>query len=288
MDRSQKFRVFDPLHIPNIKTTNCVLHISSYLQGNNEREFNVLKENINLLSSQTISSSSYRIDLILSINGHINNPKHIGYLKSINKSKINSGIYVIIFQRPNTGFQWGGFHDVWMRYKDIKCNWFATIEADCYFLRSDWLDYLINTMNKQPLTTGYFGHRNPRGGGKFIVNPCDQNTINPLRFDNVPKIPIEVWRDKNNNVIQNTQVVDTCHSGGGFHFCRRSFLENMDKIFGCFTFSMGCHHDFDGIVLGEVGFGQKTRVLGYSWVCPETTLIGVRPTPGRKRERKFR
>lgn len=276
--RSQKFRVFDPLHIPNVEATDCILHISSYLEESSEREFNVLRENVGLLSSQVIFPEyDYRIDLILSINGHVEKPKYIKYLKSIDGSKINSGVYVTVFQRQNMGFQWGGFHDVWLRYKDVKCDWFATMEADCYFLREDWLAYLTGTMKEQPPTIGYFGHRNPRNGGKFIVQSCDQNTINPLCFDSVPSIPTEVWRDGNNKVIQDAKDVDTCHSGGGFHFCRRSFLEHMDKVFGCFTFSMGCHHDFDGIVLGEVGFGQKTRVLGYSWLCPEAVLIGVRP-----------
>lgn len=284
LDRTRKFRVFDPLSIPTIEMTDCVLHICSYLEQDNNREFDVLQKNIDLLSSQTISvKPDYRVDLIISINGHIDNPDYIDYFRRIDGIKINSGVYVQIFQRQNIGFQWGGFHDVWMRYKDIKCNWFVTLEADCFFLRTDWLDYLIMEMNNQPLNVGYFGHRNKEKGGKYIVGPCDQNTINPLKLDDHTPIPIEAWRDKNNQVIQDINVIDTCHTRGGFYFCRKALLRDMDQVFGCFSFSMGCNHEFDAIVLGEVGFGQKARVLGYDWLAPESDdLIGVRRTEGRR------
>ena len=52
------------------------------------------------------------------------------------------------------------------------------------------------------------------------------------------------------------------HTRGGFHFCRKSLLEKIDKQFGCFTEAKGCDLMIDGILHGEIGFCQKIEATG--------------------------
>lgn len=256
MDKTAKVREFDPLHIPKISGTTCVLHISSFLEGSGKnnplREFNVLKKQIDMLSSQKISDiNGFRLDLVISINGHVNVKEYISYLKSIDKTVVGNNVNITIFQRPNFGYQWGGFYDVWNRYKMINCDWFVTLEADVYFNDNTWFDYCMNRIaNKKEI--GFLGMISR----KF-------NTINPKEYGEVVPIPERVWRDKNNNTLKNPNESVTRHTRGGMYFCKRSLLQKLDNVYGCFTHSMGCNHHLDGIILGEVGFSHKTTALGY-------------------------
>ena len=266
MGKERIFRVFDPLHIPKINKTDCVLHISSFLQeskeksdrreGDSPRDFNCIKSLIGEISNQRISNrEGFRLDAVISINGHVENQEYIDYLKSINGTVIGNNVHITIFQRPNVGWQWGGFHDVWMRYKDIDCNWYATMEGDVFFSNDTWFDYFVN---KNKILHG----QNSR---KF-------NTIDPKEYNG--PIPPEVWRDENNNVL-NASVNDTAHTRGGFYICQKSFLQHMDNVYGCFTHAMGCNMWFDAIILGEVAFCQKATALGYELIKDENVL-GVR------------
>jgi len=261
MGKERIFRVFDPLHIPKINKTDCVLHISSFLQeskeksdrreGDSPRDFNCIKSLIGEISNQRISNrEGFRLDAVISINGHVENQEYIDYLKSINGTVIGNNVHITIFQRPNVGWQWGGFHDVWMRYKDIDCNWYATIESDNYLTQDNWLDIAIEMSEGDEY--GFFGKHQK----DFPIDPYNFSSI---------AIPSNVWRTGDNKTKNNMVKEDTLHSSGGFFFCKKSFLQKMDEVYGCFTHSMGCNWLFDGIVLGEVIFSHKTRELGYKY-----------------------
>jgi len=171
------------------------------------------------------------------------------------------------------GWQWGGFHDVWMRYKDIDCEWYATMEADCY-MSDMWFDRAISFMKPQViyelsghLPIGYMGqystHFNEHFVPPIIENYRKQNVV----VDNI-------WRDGYNKIIS-PAVNDLCHTRGGFYFCRRDMLEKMDNAYGCFTHSIGNDAEFDGILLGEVGFAQKTTALGYGLYKEPNFYVGA-------------
>jgi len=262
LDDTIKFRVFDPLHIPKIKKSDCVFHYCVYLQrGVDNRvsstagwHFKCIKENIKIFSKlPPTKRDNFRMDLVISINGHLEEKEYIDYFKKIDGTVINKCIYITVFQRQNIGYQWGGFHDVWMRYKDIDCNWYVTMETDDYIAHDYWFDIAVDMMKEEEdEKIGFFG--------KYQKD----HPIDPVNFVS-PGIPPEVWRTGENKVNYDMQAHQTLHSSGGFYFCRKSFLQHMDKVFGCFTHSMGCNWRFDGVVLGEVVFSNKTRELGYDY-----------------------
>jgi hypothetical protein len=262
IDRSKVYRQFDSLHIPTVGKTDCVYHISSYLEDkegvsdrvNTSREFEVFRLNIDHLLSQTISQlDGFRMDLIVSINGHISNPTYIEYLNSINGTN-NGKVFITVFQRPNVGYQWGGLHDVWLRYKDVKCTWYVTTEADVYMEDDIWYDTAVHKVNAS--------------GNGYLGQNARINMIHPFEAESSPGMwyigdssPL-VWRNGNGDIIKPTKEM-TQHTRGGFYFCCDTLLRRMDEVYGNFTFSMGCNHEYDGIILGEVGFCHKITALGY-------------------------
>jgi len=283
INRDMKFREFDFLHVPKIEKTDCVLHISSFLQShcidkNNEinyeimanKNFLCLKYTINSLLSKRASENDCRIDVVISVNGHIEEQEYIDYLKSIN-GKSNGCYHITVFQRQNIGFQWGGFHDVWLRYKNIKCNWYATMEGDCILIEY-WFDIASRNI-KHKKQIGFNGQQNNIKYGHLVPKGvyCDQNAIDAKVFydstDKVQKlIPMGVFRNRDNGFYKDSSMINTCHTRGGFYFCKKEMLENIDDVYGCFTHSMGCNYSFDGIILGEVCFSQKITALGWKWI----------------------
>ena len=302
LSRDMIFREFDPLHVPKIERTFCVLHISSFLQSHNIEKWDVndkdseenwikhvksraktnflcLKYTINDLLSKKASENDCRIDIIISVNGHIEEPEYIDYLRDIN-GKSNGCYHITIFQRQNIGFQWGGFHDVWLRYKDVECNWYATMEGDCA-LSEYWFDIASKSIEYNT-EIGFNGQPNTTKNGNLIPRGvhCDQNAIDVKNFydasDRIQRpIPIGVFRDQDNGFYRYHSMINTCHTRGGFYFCKKEMLENIDDTYGCFTHSMGCNHSFDGIILGEVCFCQKITTLGWKWTTSPNVCTDI-------------
>lgn len=267
LDNTSRFREFDPLHAPKIRRTNCVFHLCSFLQegprreGDSKRDFICLQKFIEIIKTQRISTDpDFRLDLIISINGHIENQEYIDYLKSINGSIINWKVHITVFQRQNVGWQWGSLHDIWLRYKEIDCNWFVSMEADVWLDTDLWFDYLrrqiLNTKGK----VGFLGQ------SRAIATWPPDEIPSPRRKNDVS---LNMWRDGNNNVIELPTLEHSNHTRGGFYFCKKSFLKEVDDVYGCFTFAMGGTVGLDSIVLGEVGFSHKTTALGYELFCDE-------------------
>jgi len=173
---------------------------------------------------------------------------------------VGNNVNIITFQRPNIGYQWGGLYDIWLRYKDINCGWFGSLEHDHYFRHSEWFDIAMNHMGRQPLNVKNIG-----------MNQTSKS-FNPYEYCG-KKIPKEAWKDKNNEVIEGIREDDLIHSSGGGYFCHRDLLRDMENAYGCFTFSIDNDYIFDGIVLGEVGFCQKIKSLGYDWTYTEPNFI---------------
>ncbi len=256
MDYSS-FREFDPLKPQNNRKVTCVLHIAVFLEpekresdsGGMIEDFVTAKKCIQkIVANPGSGNKKFKLDLVISINGFITTPTFIKYFRSLDKKWLTPSVYCQVFQRSNTGFHWGGFHDVWMRYKDVECHWFATMESDHKFKPKNWFDKVVPIMNERKEIGSFGKHQNLK-------------YVEPYKAFGY-KIPNHMWRD-NNGTPRKMRRCDTIHSCGAFHFCRREVLKKIDDLFGCFTFSMGCNHKVDGIVLGEVGFCDKIKVLGY-------------------------
>jgi len=261
MDRKEWFfRYFDPLLPVDPKTKiNCILHIAAHLESSNrdsdsagdKEDFITVRRAIKYISEQVISKiPGFKLHLIISINGNIDNEKYIKYFDEINGTWLSEKVCCKVFQRPNFGYHWGGFYDVWTRYKETKCDWYVTLESDYRFYHDPWFDLVVKELNKAgPNFLDYGKHQNPR-------------TLQPKKTLGVD-IPARQWRNKNNSIKQKPTSDDLIHTCGALHFCKRQLLEEMDNAFGCFTYSMGCNHTIDGIIQGEVAFCQKIGALGY-------------------------
>ena len=250
-------RSFNSLGVPVVDYSDCVCHLSVFLCNNGARregnaflDFLCIKKNIELLKTQKISAKDgFKMMLVISINGDIQEEEYIKFFKEINNNIIGNNIHVIVFQRPNIGFQWGGFHDVWLRYQSINCDWYMTVESDVYFKHDTWFDYFIEKMAKNQ-KTGFLGQ------------------YQDLALSSLEKhIPLtcydyECWRNTDNKIYKPTQK-ELQHTRGGFYFCRKEFLQKMDAAFGCFTHSFDHDYFYDGVLAGEVGFSQKANVLNY-------------------------
>lgn len=242
-------RRFDPLHYPSNKDASCVLHICSYFEDYGERNLLALKECVVSLGRLKNDKS---IDIVISVNGFVDYAPAYNYLE-----ELRSNTRIIVFQRPNFGHQWGGLYDVWMKYKGTNCGSFATIEQDCYFIEKDWFEVLRRDLKSY----GYVGM-----ASRVL------NTINPYKYEEF-SIPDNTWRNDKNEAIKIGEK-DTEHSRGGFYLCSRELLQKMDEVYGCFTFALGHHHYYDGIVQGEVAFAHKTKALGFKWRMAEG-IIGM-------------
>lgn len=267
------FRVFDPLKPVSGQAVHCAFHIPVHVEDRERdsdskgmiEDFIVSRRAIELFREYTISNlKSFRLDLVVSVNGNITNKRFIDYFESINNKWLQPGkVLCKVFQRPNVGFQWGGYHDMWMRYKD-KCNWFATMEADHRLMYDNWYDRILE----------YVGD-----GSRFTYGKSQtQKEWDPKRPLGVLRVPDNCWRNSDGS-NRNATRQDMVHTCGAFHFCHNSILTKLDNAFGCFTFSMGCDHKIDGIIQGEIGFCQKIKSFGYDIRHKEMEFL-VRPMRG--------
>ena len=190
--------------------------------------------------------------MVISVNGFF--PKdaeniyrnNIKYLQDLNGRDIGHGIKVIVFQRPNFGWQWSAFYDVWLKYKNIGCDKFFTLESDVYVNINKWFDSL-----SQRIETSNSG----------FVGQIPINTIDPETFHTYSNVK-RLWRDVG-DVPFSPSKRQTEHTRGGAFFCKRELLQKMENAFGCFSHAMGKDLYIDGILSGEIGFSQKAKALGY-------------------------
>ena len=271
------WRTFDPLKPVN-KTVNCAFHIPVHLEDSTRdsdsrgmiEDFVVARRCIEKFREYSMTNlQSFKLDLVVSINGDITKPKFIEYFKSIDNQQLSDKVFCKVFQRPNIGYQWGGFHDMWMRYKGTGCMWFATMECDHRFMFDDWFDMIIKHVGD---------------GSKFTFGKYQYPKIwgTPQKPVGSP-VPVNTWRNADGSNMMNPTTDVLIHSCGAFHFCHDEILSKMDKAFGCFTFSMGSTNRIDGIIQGEIAFCQKINVLGHIIKSKEIEFL-VRPMRGSERE----
>lgn len=257
-------RHFDPLFPPPTgHTVDCVLHMSVCFEPRRTHvlfqhcvmanrhviELKYLRFNIERFDLTEIKNSdnpNWKGDLIISINGFIYNEEVVDYLRSIDGKTLRSGLTVKIFQRPNVGYQWGGFYDVWQKYKTANCEYYASFEEDCFFF-DKWFDRLVIAV--RPDNIGCIGQL-----------PCkivDQTHIRDM-------MPLVFVRDGSNRRLEAPIHKELSrHTRGAFYFCKKSCLERLDGTFACFTHAMSNVHQIDGVYAGEVGFSQKIAACGY-------------------------
>jgi len=250
-----KVRCFDPLKNPNRKY-DLVFHLPVCFDNIDrrqgvDRDFRCLKFQIeNFKQVNPSNNPNFKMLLCISVNGGISSYSYVEYLNSIG-NRLTNNIDIIVFQRPNVGWQWGGLHDVYMRYKN-HCDFFCTCECDVWFFQNGWFDICLSRIKKD---VGFIG-----------MPPGDHTLPNIHAYADF-NIPVRVWRDGNNNIINRPNVRISKHSRGGWYLCTKKLLDRMDDVYGCFTFALGHSNALDGIVLGEVGFSHKTEQLGFTWLC---------------------
>ena len=207
-------------------------------RDNNRDDFKSLKFNLEYFKENPIGFNGI---LVISVNGFIDDI-YKNEIKWLDQNVVNKqwGDWTTtIFQRPNWGYQWGGFYDTWLKYKDIDCTRYATLECDCY-LHGEWFKKGMRMLADHP----DFG---------FVGMAPDKNVRKNLRVQY--HFSDRLW-EKHSGYK---------HTRGGFYLCRKRLLEAIDKEYGCFTLSMGANQDLDGIACGEIGFSSKTRHLGFKY-----------------------
>ncbi len=277
------FRQFDPLKPVNHgRNITGILHIAGHIEEKNRsdkkqyhdsggalEDFVCLKRGVESLKEQVISKEkTFKLELIISINGYVTDVRYIKWLNSINEQWLNNKIYCKVFQRPNFGYHWAGLHDIWLRYKDTGCQWYASLECDHVFMVNDWFDRVTKIMINDP-KIGLFG--------KYQR----ERTTEP-DFPIGVKVPKNLWRNGDGTIMKKPRSDDLIHTCGAFCMIRRNVLERMDKSFGCFTFAMGINHTVDGCLYGEIGICQKTTALGFKIKAKEIEFL-VRPIRGADR-----
>ena len=251
-DFLDQIRIFRPLKYSGKKPgVNVVLHIPIQLnikggpKSHRNSDIDCLEKNLILFGQH----KGFTGDLVISVNGFIDNEfiPDVKYLETINNTQIGP-FNVIVFQRPNFGYQWGGFYDVWQKYKDSEIAYYITLECDCYLTR-DWYKICIENIKNN----GFVGMPPKR----------DMGGRTDMYF-----FTSRIWRNgadkKLNKPGADYRKVMT-HTRGGFYFCQRSALEKLDKIYGCFTDSMGCDSSIDGVAMGEIGFASKIGQIGMTF-----------------------
>jgi hypothetical protein len=258
-------RIFRPLKPSGKKPgVNVVLHIPIQMnikgcsKSKRDSDIDCLEKNLILLEQH----AGFAGDLIISVNGFIDNEfiPDVKWLETINNTQIGP-FNVIVFQRPNFGYQWGGFYDIWQKYKNSGIEFFATLECDCCLL-SGWYEKCIGNIKNH----GFVGMPPKRDLG-----------ANQMYF-----FTGRIWRNSGDKALGlgKSGTVDKTvmtHTRGGFYFCHRSMLERIDEAYGCFTESMGCDPAVDGVAMGEIGFASKAGQLGISFIDMENVVY---PTEG--------
>lgn len=258
-DKLDSVRYFDPLISPEKRYPDpeVVIHIPICLEdisrreGGAERDIRCLLYNIqnfkNNLPTKNTSGLYNEIDIVISVNGFIHFPDFVDVLENLEK-RDNGQYNIKIFQRPNIGWQWAAFYEVWQKYRYTETNFYMTMECDVIITMEYWLDYLTSKMLSG---IGYLGME----GNEKIIDPNNN-------YGDVFGIPKRLWRNKDRSV-KPMKNEDSFHTRGGWYFCRSELLEDMEKNFGCFTYAMGNKQCLDGVLMGEVGFSQKTKELGW-------------------------
>jgi hypothetical protein len=257
MDLLDKIRYYEPLKEPEINYgVNIVLHIPIQMNSRGAMKVHRQKSDIDALHSnldrfREQGNDKYKGELVISINGFIDdNKEQKDKLKWLNECVQDKNIgnwHITIFQRPNYGYQWGGFYDVWIKYKILECPYYATLECDQQ-LTKDWYEECDRIMREHP-------------GHGFVGQAPDKNLVKRLRQQY--RLTERLW--VNHSTMQ--------HSRGGFYFCRKELLEAIDKKYGHFTFSMGCDNSIDGVACGEIAFSSKTRHLGFSYATIDPNRV---------------
>jgi len=180
---------------------------------------------------ERMQSADVEVYVSVSINGSYTSE----YVEQV-YSLVDKYDNVEYFHRANTGYQWGGYYDVWKRTKHFDVDKFGTMEID-HCLYKDWYKKL---------------------GRHHTGMPPWKNHMEPVQF------PPD-WRG--NRRMEHTQ--------GPLHICSRELLTALDKNYGCFTNSAGCDHEIDGIVHGEVTFCGKIIECGYKLNPVERICIPI-------------
>jgi hypothetical protein len=197
-----------------------------------------------------------RMELLVTINGHLTDDKSIDYLKSIDDTVIcNQKIHITVHQRPNIGWQWGSLWDIWQKWKTLSTPWWITKEVDWHFQLENWFDLLRERYFDAQVTDKKIcfvsGHQR-----RFKFDPYDYD--GPLS-DNT-------WRDKYGQPLKKATFENVRHVQPSYYFMPKIFLSEMDNTYGCFTYALDKNYELDAIVYGEIGFSQKAKALGYDWV----------------------
>jgi hypothetical protein len=103
-----------------------------------------------------------------------------------------------------------------------------------------------------------------KSGSCFISGHERKHEFDPYEYDG--PINKEAYRDKNNKPLDKAVWNDVKHVQPSYYFMPKYFLQDMDKIFGCFTYALSSNYELDAIVYGEIGFSQKAKALGYKWL----------------------
>ena len=259
----QATRVFDPL--PEVtQTFDCVIHVSTFLetygkrrQGTVHAYFDAAQTTIETLCTLPFSRNVQSVALIVSVNGLITEMPYIKYLQALVPRKNQRvQIYPVVFQRPNVGWQWGGFWDVWLRYKRCGCKWWFTLEGDVKLTLPFWFDLFT-----RDITTA----KNAGNMIAFVGAHQAKDTL-PSPYEYYGVLPKGVWRDWENKPLENAQIEDLRHTSGEFYFCTYEFLQAMDATYHGFTAAFGGHYELDGVIHGEVGFSQKAHAMGFTYI----------------------
>lgn len=259
-------RVFTPIQWPQIDHCDLVLHLSTFLQDNakrrdkngyndivsSSRDFYHVQKEIEIFRTFRPSSNDVDIYLLISINGGITNDEYINFLRNIDGLHENN-THFIVFQRPNFGYQWGGFYDVWSKYKDINCTWYMSKESDWHLNTEYWFDRLIDKYNEISRKNGKIGYI---GGGKRKI------PFNDIYEYNGP-LNKETWRDQYNNTHENPTLDFTMNVDPRFMFCHKDYLNDLDRTYGQFTYALDDSYYLGAIVYSEIGFYQKSVVKDY-------------------------
>jgi hypothetical protein len=257
-DFLDQIRIFRPLK-PETRKLDVVLHIPIRLNvtgGNKSKrdsDIDCLEKNLIMFDQM----SGFDADLVVSVNGFIDNEliPDVKYLEHINNTHIGP-FYIKVFQRPNWGYQWGGFYDVWQKYRNSKCGFFSTLECDCYLLK-DWFSICQSKIQDY----GFLG----------MPPKSDLGGRTEMYF-----FAGRIWRNAGDEQIGKSgtdyrQVMT--HTRGGFYYCQRFMLERLDNAYGCFTESMGCDLAIDGIAMGELGFASKVGQLGIKFIDVDHVVL---------------
>ena len=253
-------RYFDPITKPKTDP-DLVIHIPVCLEdikrreGAGDRDIACLKYNIQNFLTLTPSVNHLNIDFVICVNGFIYYD-YIDYLEGLLPTK---DFNFRIFQRPNVGWQWGAFYDVWLAYKHSNTKWFMSMEADVFLTKDYWFDYLKSFFKSEKV-----GH---------VGMVCPESVIGlDGGYGTVDKIPTRLWKKKTGETKQMT-TQDTLHTRGGWYFCHWRLLNSMENAFGCFSHAMGKDQCMDGVLMGEVGFCQKATELGYKFFAADIQEI---------------